>query len=114
MSMSDIAEKVPKVASVLGFIWKALLVPLAWGLFYLGQLYFDSHYVSKPYFDKAMSSLVEDKGRYAEEQKMSLKEISTKLDSLLFSSAANSQKFIDTDRRLNRLEDKVDRLPAGK
>jgi hypothetical protein len=57
-----------------------------------------------------MAVLSDDKSKYAVEQKQELKEISGKLDILLQGSAANTQRFTDSERRLSRLEDKVDKL----
>ena len=95
---------------VISYGWKLILYPLVFLFLYFGRTYLDTNYVSKEYFDSAMSQSSVEKRQSAEEQKLQLKEIGGKLDALLLSSAANGQRFVDSERRISRLEDKVDKI----
>jgi hypothetical protein len=79
-------------------------------LLYVTTAYLDNHYIGKKEFSAEMAKLASDKAHYAQEQKKSLRDISLKLDALLLQNAANSEKFTDEERRVSRLEDKVDKL----
>lgn len=92
------------------WLWRILFYPvLALGM-YAGTAYLDSHYVSKEYFDRSILAISEDKDRFALKQEGALKEISGKLDALLLRDSANAQRFSDYDRRLDKVESKVDRM----
>ena len=91
-----------------------LLIPLCSVLLFAGELYIDNRYVDRDYFDKSMSTLAVDKEKYALEQKAEFKEINGKLDTLLQNAAANNERFTDTERRLSRAEEKIDRLAQDK
>jgi hypothetical protein len=77
---------------------------------YAASQYLSANYVSKDYYDKTVSAAIVEKAHYADMQEAALKEISGKLDSLLLRDSANSQRFSDYDRRVSRLEDKIDKL----
>lgn len=95
--------------TVLEYVRKWLLIPAVGLCLLCGRLYLSNNYVNKEYFDKAMATLREEKQRYAAEQKEELRTINGKLDTLLQNSAANGQRFTDSERRISRLEDKSDR-----
>jgi len=78
----------------------------------MGKLYLDKNYVDREYFDRAMTTLAVDKEKYAFEQKEDFKEISSKLDVLLQNAAANGERFSDTERRLSKAEEKLDKLAS--
>ena len=91
------------------WIWRLVFYPLLLLVFYSGKSYLELNYVDKAHFDKAMSTLLAEKHRIAAEEKQELNEITGKLDSLLQSGAASSQRLTDAERRISRLEDKQDR-----
>src|SRR5262245_54051219 len=78
-------------------IFKLLLLPVACVFLYAGSAWLDKNYVPR-----------EDYAVQQSENKAALDSISGKLDTLIISSATGSQKLADFERRISRLEDKVD------
>jgi len=115
--MSFIREKIEEFDNTYGivakWVWRVVFYPLLILSFYAGTGYLDKNYVSRVLFDKTVANSTGERAKVAEEQKAGLKDISGKLDALLLRDSANAQRFSDYDRRLGRLEDKVDKLKGN-
>lgn len=81
-------------------IVKLLLIPFACVFLYAGIAYLDKNYVPRPVYAAQQV-----------ENKTALDGISMKLDTLIISSATYTQRVADMERRIERLESKVDSWP---
>ena len=77
---------------------------------YCAIQYLNANYVSKDYFDKTVAIEKAAKESAGSEQKSAFAQINGKLDAILLNNAANDQKLLDLERRVGKVEDKMDRL----
>jgi hypothetical protein len=80
---------------------------------YAGSAYLNTNYVSKAYYDKTISAALVEKREAGSEQKSAFAQVNGKLDAILLNNAANDQKLLDLERRVGKVEDKVDRLKGN-
>lgn len=90
--------------------FKILAVPIFAVFFYAGTSWLNSNYVNKTEFKAAIVELKADREKGEQEQKAVLNKISDKLDTLIVRDSATVQRLGDFERRIERLEDKVDGL----
>lgn len=87
-------------SSIVGkWLWRLVLYPLIALALYSGTAYLNSHYVTLESYGSNNSNTGEI-----------LEKIDEKLDTLIAHDAAKEQQGVDIQRRLNRVEDKIDSL----
>lgn len=86
------------------FLWRALFYPVLALVLYSASSYLDSHYVDRAHFDSSMQTLAVDKERYNEETQAHLKEINSKLDTVIVTQSAVLERAANLNERVIRLE----------
>lgn len=103
MSIRPAIDFLEKYSSAFNIIWKLLFYPILFLCFYAATAFLNINYVSQAEFTS-----------YKNAEISGLKEMSGKLDTLLLRDSSSTQQMADVQRRLNRLEDKVDGLSSTK
>lgn len=84
---------------LISMIYKIVLFPAIGGVFYISTAYLDKTYVPKTELSQVKN-----------EQRESFKDINSKLDVLLIREGSAVQKVADLERRVGKIEDKLDRV----
>ena len=98
--LQKLDELLTTYGGLLMWAWRIILLPIFYFSFHAATLYLDSRYELKGESKAANEIMLKkmDSMDYG---------IGEKLDSLLQTNATNGEKFLQMERRLNRLEDSV-------